>query len=529
MSAVLFVKEYERGSLWRRGNCLESSHQLTYPVSNHNQTDNIMKKFYGSFYYPDTTDAINGIGYSSDDEQVSGYGNDILNGNSGNDTLVANNGNDTLYGGYGDDILYGGEGNDALYGSYSGGSFPGPGGNNQLYGGGGDDHIEDASGDDYIEGGDGDDTILDYSGGYDIVYGGAGNDRIIASGVGYLDGGDNDDIITTFGRSAVGGNGNDTIYGWTYDDNLWGGEGDDTLFGGPASDFYTGGLNYLYGEGGSDTLYGDTGKDTLRGGSGNDTLYGAQDDDVLDAGTENDTLNGGSGNDTLNGGSGYDIATYSGPYTSYSATFASNGDVQVAGGEGADRLNSIERINFANGFYNVYTGDDANNTLTADLNVWSLLYGGNGNDTLTGGNGNDTLYGASGNDVLSGGNGNDYLYGYSQVNTTAAEQDVLTSGGGSDLFVLSERGRVFYAQSGNTDRALITYFDAKANESDTVFDRIQIAGNASQYRLRFSSLNGIGSSAQDTEILFNKNNTWERIGIVQDSTNLSFGRDFVFS
>jgi len=41
---------------------------------------------------------------------------------------------------------------------------------------------------------------------------------------------------------------------------------------------------------------------------------------------------------------------------------------------------------------------------------WSVLDGGNGNDTLIGGNGHDVLLGGSGSDILIGGAGSDILY-----------------------------------------------------------------------------------------------------------------------
>src|SRR6478735_2905054 len=58
--------------------------------------------------------------------------------------------------------------------------------------------------------------------------------------------------------------------------------------------------------------------------------------------------------------------------------------------------------------------DEANGALPA-----ALLFGGDGNDTLTGGSGNDQLFGQSGNDTLLGKGGNDLLFG-------GAGNDVLT-------------------------------------------------------------------------------------------------------
>ncbi|NJO50498.1 MAG: hypothetical protein HC840_14830 [Leptolyngbyaceae cyanobacterium RM2_2_4] len=87
---------------------------------------------------------------------------------------------------------------------------------------------------------------------------------------------------------------------------------------------------------------------------------------------------------------------------------------------------------------------------------------------------------------------------------------------------------IFYTNAGKNDYALITDWDPKSSSSDTTFDRVQLAGNSSQYKLQSSSISGIGGSAKDTEILFKLNNSWERIGIIQDSTQFSLSRDAVF-
>ena len=118
-----------------------------------------------------------------------------------------------------------------------------------------------------------------------------------------------------------------------------------------------------------DTLDGGAGDDTLAGGSGNDTLNGGDDDDNLDGGSGNDTLNGGNGddtlhggggNDTLNGGAGTDTAVYDGNRGEYSIAcitgaggrivgFAAVSDNEPSNGnEGADTLNSVEVLQFAN-------------------------------------------------------------------------------------------------------------------------------------------------------------------------------------
>jgi Ca2+-binding RTX toxin-like protein len=64
--------------------------------------------------------------------------------------------------------------------------------------------------------------------------------------------------------------------------------------------------------------------------------------------------------------------------------------------------------------------DEANGALPA-----ALLFGGDGNDTLTGGSSADQLSGDSGDDILLGKGGNDVLHG-------GAGNDVLTGGDGND-------------------------------------------------------------------------------------------------
>ncbi|NJP11065.1 MAG: calcium-binding protein [Leptolyngbyaceae cyanobacterium RU_5_1] len=216
------------------------------------------------------------------------------------------------------------------------------------------------------------------------------------------------------------------------------------------------------------------------GGNGNDTQ---------DAGWGNDTLYGNSGDDSLVGGHGHDYLS------------GSEDNDSLFGGMADDTLE----------------GDEGND----------YLYGNDGNDTLSGGDGNDTLIGDFGNDTLTGGAGNDYINGYGSTVTNETQYDRLTGGAGSDRFVLGETGKVFYNETGD-GYAVIQDWDPKSSSSDTEYDRIQLAGNANQYKIQFTSVSGIGTNAKDTEILFKVGNNWERIGIIQDSTNFNFSRDAVF-
>ncbi|RJF86476.1 hypothetical protein D3874_05085 [Oleomonas cavernae] len=236
---------------------------------------------------------------------------DLLYGVGGNDILAGHAGNDTQFGGIGNDQLLGGDGYDSLYGES------------------GDDVLNGGSDGDTLRGGSGDDTL---SGGND-------GDALYA-GTDYWGGGDAGSQNTLNGDA-----GNDTLVG---------AEGRDTLNGGADDDYLTGRDN----------------DDTLRGESGNDTLYG-------EAG--NDTLMGGKGDDGIDGGSGVDVAVFSGDLGDYA--IAANGDGsftvtdQRAGGDGSDRLLSVERLQFAD---QVYQLDEApvdlalsGTTIVDDADAWT--------------------------------------------------------------------------------------------------------------------------------------------------------------
>jgi Ca2+-binding RTX toxin-like protein len=247
-----------------------------------------------------------------------------------------------------------------------------------------------------------------------------------------------------------------------------------------------------------DFLDGDLGNDTLNGGADNDTLYGGDGNDRLNDGIGSNSFFGGDGNDYL-----YDIVQ----------TLIDGVNGYLDGGNGNDTL--------AGGFGNAtLLGGDGDD----------YLYGLTGNDSLDGGAGNDYLNGDTGNDTLSGGVGNDYINGYGSDVTNDSQLDQLTGEVGSDTFVLGEKGKVFYNETGDGYGVIQDWNPESPNSGGffVEFDLIQVAGNASQYKLEFNSVSGIGTSATDTEVFFNSNNSWERIGIVQDSINVNLSRGVVF-
>ncbi len=242
-------------------------------------------------------DVINGLGgndviYGLDGDDVicGGDGDDSIFGLGGNDTILGEDGNDLIYGEEGDDNIQGGDGRDTIFGNegndrITGGEgndfLRGDGGRDQIYGGEDSDTISGGEHDDEISGNEGNDTLYGESGS-DTIFGGSGNDLIhvgVAGEIGTcdvgngesgddhlrshptscarLDGGPNDDILQ--GRGSLGQRNQPGSY-------MWGGEGNDTLSG------YT--IDTLDGGGGTDRC------SKLAGISGHDvglhSLFGRQ-------------------------------------------------------------------------------------------------------------------------------------------------------------------------------------------------------------------------------------------------------------
>lgn len=329
-------------------------------------------------------------------------GNDLLIGNDEDDLLIGNNGNDTLVGAGGWDNLDGGQDDDSLYGGL---------GNDTLNGGFGNDYLDESSVDDdvamldrsleynFMMGGDGNDTLIG-SGGREQMQGGRGRDKLFGLG--------GDDTLNSGPPTASNyfpGDENDYLDGGSGNDTLEGGVGDDVLLGGKGTDYLDGGA-------GDDRLYADqlldsteTSPNHLLGGAGNDLLQGAYGVDILEGGAGADVLRGGRGNDVLIG-------------AGESVDPQDNGNDLLYGDAGNDVL--------IGGF----SGPGQINFEAADIEGYSLLNGGSGQDTITGGDGPDYIIGGAHNDFLYGGGGNDTLAG-----TTGS--DIFFGEGGNDLILLS--------------------------------------------------------------------------------------------
>ncbi|BCH25727.1 calcium-binding protein [Mesorhizobium sp. L-8-3] len=423
---------------------------------------------------------VEGTGYR--DVLFGGNGNDALTGYSGNDTMSAGGGNDRLLGMEGDDTLIGGAGNDVYL--YTARDFD----RDTIEGfsvAANTDKIDlralnvadfttlsrfianDASGNAVI-------TLGFYGNAESITLKGVSRAQLSAAsfifntnsagltveGTGYRDvlfGGNGTDTLTGYSGddTLASGNGNDRLIGLSGNDTLIGGFGADRMEGGTGNDIYyvdnVGDQVIEAAESGTDTVLatlsyalaagqhvetlattsmagaaainlsgnefaqrisGNAGRNYLNGGGGNDTLIG---------GAGIDTLNGGTGNDTLYVDNAGDII------------------VEVAGGGTDTALASVSYTLAAGRHIELLATTSIAGTVAINLtgnelaqringnNGVNVLNGGSGNDTLYGFNGNDTLNGGIGIDVLAGGYGNDRLYVDS-----SADRVVETYGQGTD-------------------------------------------------------------------------------------------------
>ncbi len=174
-----------------------------------------------------------------------------------------------------------------------------------------------------VNAGAGDDTITGASG--SLVCLGSGNDRLIAPGAGL--GPDRTRVLGSTGRDSIqigkgrieSGPGNDEIKAGRGPNLVFAGAGDDRIetrgtgrfHGGPGDDVIrarkTTGKTHQFGEGGRDRLYGGDGRDRLDGGPGADRLFGGKRSDLLRGGPGRDALHGGPSSDRLIGGPGLDL------------------------------------------------------------------------------------------------------------------------------------------------------------------------------------------------------------------------------
>jgi hypothetical protein len=147
-----------------------------------------------------------------------------------------------------------------------------------------------------------------------VVYAGAGNDKVIGSA--------SDDLI-------VLGQGNDFALGYMGKDEIYGDSGDDWILGD--------GIYLTDAQWATKTT---AGQELRRADSGDDSLYGGDGNDVLLGQGGNDMLEGGSGNDDLYGDDANYLSAYNnGQYVERFGTAGQDaGEDYLDGGDGNDRL-----------------------------------------------------------------------------------------------------------------------------------------------------------------------------------------------
>lgn len=307
-----------------------------------------------------------------------------------------------------------------------------------------------------------------------------------------------DRLYGGYGQDELhGGRGNDRVYGEADDDHLFGDAGDDQLYGGYDDDTLEGGV-------GADQLYGEQGRDTLLGGDGND---------VIDGGIEADSMVGGAGNDTYYVDNAGDVINDQGNVSDVDTVIVTQTVSYTLAA-------NIENASItATGNADI-TGNALNNALTGNDAI-NVLNGATGNDVINAGGGNDWVDGGAGNDVVNGGAGNDNVCGTVRAtNGGRGDVDQLTGGAGADVFVLGGIAGRFYddgiSGAGRGDYGLINDFVVGQ-------DQLQLKGNASQYFVGSSGVNGVNGSG----IFFDSNNSHgfdvgdELIGIVQSNVTIN--------
>lgn len=436
-------------------------------------------------------------------ELTAGNGFNIINGSSGNDKIKGGNflniiyggsGNNDITGGTSTDIIYGGAGNDTYHFSEKHGNdviFDTEGNNLLVFDG-------DIKSDDYH-------VEFNYKGGFNFVSNETGEriylpdminnpenyDFAFNNGTEKLDrevieGTDEDDYLEAGDGFNIfyGGEGNDTLAGGKDMDFMYGGDGDDLLLG-------RNGVNVLFGGNGNDTIYdGDDGS-YLSGGDGDDFLYGGGGSDVLDGGAGNDYLQGDHGGDTYIFGRGYDTDTINASsdlntiiihgYRASSMINTRNAHndliINFGSADSTDCLivdhffdyNSNRDFKFVFddgtvlGQYDITAkyapiyGTDGDDWLAIQNGDNGIIHGGAGNDGLSGGSGNDELYGEDGDDTLYGNDGNDILDG-------GTGNDTLCGGNGTDTYIFAKGYGNDTINEWGSDRSIVKLTDINSDE-----------------------------------------------------------------
>lgn len=230
----------------------------------------------------------------------------VFMGEEGNDSLTGGAGNDILVGGAGADTILAGDGDDGVFADWDDLAY------GNVQGGAGYDAVTFQTDTGF--------SFDTYAHGFEVVYGGGGNDYLTSSSLNYL--GD--------GEVIYGHGGDDTIIGGGGNDYLVGGLGSDSISGGHGNDIvvidrydWLGGISGGSGSTGwgDSLIFDDTtnlyvaslwamGFEAATGGDGDDSIYASRTDSLYYMEKADNFLAGGKGNDFLYGGAGQDVYTW---------------------------------------------------------------------------------------------------------------------------------------------------------------------------------------------------------------------------
>jgi Ca2+-binding RTX toxin-like protein len=179
------------------------------------------------------------IGYDPTQIFYGAAGNDFIVGGALNDLISGDDANDRIFSNAGDDILAGGYGNDQLFAAA---------GNDILYAGTGIDYLDAGAGNDIIVAIEednhanemGDNAPAPFDGLFDFmiedeIYGGSGNDLVLATNVDDVHGGSGNDLIAL--AADTSGNGAGSVEGEN---------GDDIILGSKANEWISTGEGWLF-------------------------------------------------------------------------------------------------------------------------------------------------------------------------------------------------------------------------------------------------------------------------------------------
>ncbi len=351
-------------------------------------------------------------------------------------TIDALGGNDIVSTSAGDDIITGGKGNDTLKG--------GSGDDTYIFSrGDGQDRISDEAGSDTVA----------FTAGItqnDLIVKLVGRDLILA----FKEDGKSFDELSdkiTFVNHTNTTNKLETIAfsdGSTIDMSGfdYGTEGDDL---------------FVFGESDID-VNGYGGDDTITTGSGNDTITGGTGSDILAGGSGDDTylFDRGDGKDSINDTNGIDKVVFGADITQDDIVLKLIGrDLVIALKEDgksfdelSDKITFLDHTNNANRLESIAFNDGSS------IDVASIDFATEGDDTFMFGSANTTLDALGGNDIVTTSAGNDILSGGSgdDILRSGAGEDTLQGGLGSDTL---EGGR-------DND----TYLFGRGDGIDTIHD-----------------------------------------------------------